>query len=114
MQADERTGDNIRRQARGDRRQVLSLRGPLSEAKGPKQSQGGLADWQLEGGIWVQIRERLAGCLTDFRRIVGMPDYPAYVKHLRQVHPSWPIPSEREFFALYLQTRYGDGPTRCC
>jgi uncharacterized short protein YbdD (DUF466 family) len=43
-----------------------------------------------------------------------MPDYPAYVRHLRQVHPSWPIPSEREFFALYLQTRYGDGPTRCC
>ena len=43
-----------------------------------------------------------------------MPDYPAYVKHLRQVHPTWPIPSEREFFALYLETRYGDGPTRCC
>lgn len=70
--------------------------------------------WELRDGLWVRIRERLESCLGDFRRIVGMPDYPAYVRHLRQVHPSWPIPSEREFFALYLQTRYGDGPTRCC
>jgi uncharacterized short protein YbdD (DUF466 family) len=60
------------------------------------------------------MRERIETCLGDFRRIVGMPDYPAYVRHLRQAHPSWPIPSEREFFALYLQARYGDGPTRCC
>jgi len=70
--------------------------------------------WELRGGMWVRVQERLRTCLSDFRRIVGMPDYPEYVRHLRLVHPTWPIPSKREFFELYMQTRYGDGPTRCC
>ena len=43
-----------------------------------------------------------------------MPDYQTYLAHLRLRHPDWPIPSEREYFELYLQARYGDGPTRCC
>jgi uncharacterized short protein YbdD (DUF466 family) len=72
------------------------------------------AEWELRDGLWVRVQERLRACLSDFRRIVGMPDYPEYVRHLRLVHPTWPIPSEREFFELYMQTRYGDGPTRCC
>lgn len=74
----------------------------------------GAAEWELRGGLWVQVQQRLRACLTDFRRIVGMPDYPEYVRHLRRVHPAWPIPSEREFFELYMQTRYGDGSPRCC
>jgi uncharacterized short protein YbdD (DUF466 family) len=72
------------------------------------------SEWEFRGGLWVRVQERLRACLTDFRRIVGMPDYPEYVRHLRLVHPAWPIPSEREFFELYMQTRYGDGPARCC
>lgn len=75
---------------------------------------GRCAEWELRDGLWVRVQERLRACLSDFRRIVGMPDYPEYVRHLRLVHPTWPIPSEREFFELYMQTRYGDGPTRCC
>lgn len=43
-----------------------------------------------------------------------MPDYQEYIRHLRLMHPAWPIPSEREYFDQYLQARYGDGPTRCC
>jgi uncharacterized short protein YbdD (DUF466 family) len=43
-----------------------------------------------------------------------MPDYEEYLRHLRQCHPDRPVPSEGEFFELYLRTRYGDGPTRCC
>jgi uncharacterized short protein YbdD (DUF466 family) len=70
--------------------------------------------WQLRGGVWVRVQERLRACLSDFRRIVGMPDYQEYVRHLRMMHPAWPIPSEREFFQLYLETRYGNGPSRCC
>jgi len=70
--------------------------------------------WRLEGGLWARARAGLGACVSDFRRIVGMPDYPEYVRHLRAVHPTWPIPSEREFFELFLQTRYGEGPTRCC
>jgi len=65
-------------------------------------------------GLWIQVRDRLAGCLTTLRQVSGMPDYREYVRHLRLMHPAWPIPSEQEYFELYLQSRYGDGPTRCC
>jgi uncharacterized short protein YbdD (DUF466 family) len=71
-------------------------------------------DWEFRGGVWIRVQERLRDCLSDFRRIVGMPDYQEYLRHLRLVHPGWPIPSEREFFQLYLQTRYGNGLSRCC
>lgn len=43
-----------------------------------------------------------------------MPDYAAYVEHVRRCHPDQPIPTEREFYDSYLQSRYGDAPTRCC
>ena len=48
------------------------------------------------------------------RRILGLPDYAAYVAHLRERHPERPTPTEGEFFRDYLRTRYADGPTRCC
>lgn len=54
---------------------------------------------------------RLAAFL---RRLAGMPDYPAYLDHLRRHHPGTPPPSERQFYEDYLKGRYGDGPTRCC
>lgn len=65
-------------------------------------------------GLWLQLRDGLAGCLTTLRQVSGMPDYHEYVQHLRLRHPGWPIPGEREYFDQYLQARYGDGPTRCC
>jgi uncharacterized short protein YbdD (DUF466 family) len=48
------------------------------------------------------------------RRIAGMPDYGAYVEHLRRRHPGRTPPTEREYFEQYVAARYGDGPTRCC
>lgn len=48
------------------------------------------------------------------RRIAGMPDYEAYVEHLRRCHPERALPTEREYFEQYVAARYGDGPTRCC
>ena len=48
------------------------------------------------------------------RRIAGMPDYGAYVEHLRRRHPERTPPTEREYFEQYVAARYGDGPTRCC
>lgn len=59
-------------------------------------------------------RPALARALSGLRRLLGMPDYRAYVEHLRACHPDRPVPSEREFYDEYLLTRYGDGPTRCC
>ena len=57
---------------------------------------------------------RLGALVAALRRVAGMPDYAGYVGHLRRCHPERPIPTEREFFAEYVATRYGDGPTRCC
>jgi uncharacterized short protein YbdD (DUF466 family) len=48
------------------------------------------------------------------RRVAGMPDYEAYVAHLRRCHPGRAVPSEREYYEDYVANRYGDGPTRCC
>ena len=48
------------------------------------------------------------------RRIAGMPDYEAHVEHLRAAHPGCPIPSRREYYDAFLQTRYQNGPSRCC
>ena len=60
------------------------------------------------------MRDRLDAVLRVIRRIAGMPDYQAYVEHLRRSHPGQPLPTEREFFESYLLSRYGDAPTRCC
>ena len=59
-------------------------------------------------------RTRVRSALTALRRVLGMPDYGAYVAHLRTSHPDRPVPSAREFYDDYVRTRYGDGPTRCC
>jgi uncharacterized short protein YbdD (DUF466 family) len=60
------------------------------------------------------LAARAAALVAALRRVAGMPDYAAYVGHLRRCHPERPIPTEREYFAEYVATRYGDGPTRCC
>jgi len=49
-----------------------------------------------------------------FRQLAGMPDYEGYLNHLRCSHPERAVPTEREYYAEYLRSRYGDGPTRCC
>lgn len=51
---------------------------------------------------------------TTLRRVCGMPDYDAHVAHLRRHHPDRPVPGRREFFEMFVRSRYGDGPTRCC
>jgi uncharacterized short protein YbdD (DUF466 family) len=57
---------------------------------------------------------RLERALRTLRRIAGMPDYAAYVAHVRSRHPERPVPSEREFYEEYVRARYEGGPTRCC
>ena len=58
--------------------------------------------------------DRLAAVLRVIRRVAGMPDYAVFVEHLRRCHPDRPIPTEREHYDSYLESRYGDAPTRCC
>jgi uncharacterized short protein YbdD (DUF466 family) len=60
------------------------------------------------------MRARLEQVLRTLRRVAGMPDYAAYVEHVRALHPGRTVPSEREFYEEYVKQRYEGGPTRCC
>ena len=60
----------------------------------------------------LRVTARLV--LTTIKRIAGMPDYEAYLDHVRRRHPERPLPSRREFYDEFVRARYSDGPTRCC
>ena len=57
--------------------------------------------------IWKEL-------VTAARRVAGVPDYDAYVSHVRSHHPERVIPSVAEFFADRQQARYRNGGGRCC
>lgn len=60
------------------------------------------------------VASRFSRLRSVVLRITGMPDYQAYLAHLRAAHPGRPLPSERQYFEEYLKNRYEGGPTRCC
>jgi len=43
-----------------------------------------------------------------------VPDYEAYLAHLRVHHPQRALPTYREFFMERQQARYKGGGARCC
>ncbi|HEX9893417.1 MAG TPA: YbdD/YjiX family protein [Gemmatimonadales bacterium] len=65
----------------------------------------------VEGG---RSRLHAGRILQVIRRVLGMPDYDGYVRHVRSCHPGQTVPTERQFFEEYLKARYEGGPTRCC
>jgi len=57
----------------------------------------------------------LVGRMQQTARLMcGLPDYNAYVKHLRTVHPGQAVPSYEMFFRNRQEARYGRGMARCC
>ncbi len=48
------------------------------------------------------------------RRIIGAPDYAAYVAHVRAHHPGREPLGEREFERERLTARYEKPGSRCC
>ena len=62
-------------------------------------------------GDLSRLLQRIAAAI---RAIAGMPDYDAYVAHLRRCHPERPVPTARRFYDEFVKRRYGEGPTRCC
>ncbi len=48
------------------------------------------------------------------RLAVGVPDYAAYLEHLRRHHPGREPPSYAAFFRERQDARYGKGRVRCC
>ncbi|MFC7391834.1 YbdD/YjiX family protein [Scopulibacillus cellulosilyticus] len=45
--------------------------------------------------------------------VSNLPDYEAYVEHLKTHHPEVTPPTEKEFFKNYLNDKYGASATRC-
>ncbi len=58
--------------------------------------------------------ERLAFFSQAVKRIIGAPDYEAYLARHRQVHPEVPPMSEKEFFRFAIDRRYSKASPRCC
>lgn len=49
------------------------------------------------------------------RMMVGMPDYDAYLRHMRERHPDHPVMSHAEFFRERQEARYGGkNGGKCC
>jgi uncharacterized short protein YbdD (DUF466 family) len=62
----------------------------------------------------IALRKVWRDCAAAVRRIIGIPDYDAYIAHLRMRHPDRPIPTQAEFFAERQRARYRAGGGRCC
>jgi uncharacterized short protein YbdD (DUF466 family) len=48
------------------------------------------------------------------RRIVGAPDYSAYLRHISEKHPECVPLSEKDFIDEQLTARYSTPGSRCC
>ncbi len=53
-------------------------------------------------------------CARAARLAIGIPDYDAYVAHLRERHPGRRPMGREAFFRERMQARYGRGRSRCC
>ena len=59
----------------------------------------------------LDVAQRVARVI---RRIIGVPDYEAYVAHVRACHPGQEPLGEREFLRDRLSARYSQPGNRCC
>ena len=57
--------------------------------------------------FWIGARETA-------RRMIGVPDYAAYLRHAREHHPDAAPLSYAEFFARAQSARYRGTGGRCC
>ena len=66
----------------------------------------------------MSLRDSLAGVWRLSRQlgrsVIGVPDYDAYLKHVREHHPERVAMTYAEFFAERQQARYRGTGGRCC
>ena len=62
---------------------------------------------RLLRSFWIGARETA-------RRMIGVPDYAAYLRHAREHHPDAAPLSYAEFFARAQSARYRGTGGRCC
>lgn len=71
-----------------------------------------LAD--LVGIVVHDIREAWRVAAATARLALGIPDYDAYVAHVRATHADVEPMSRDAFFRERMEARYGRGRSRCC
>lgn len=66
----------------------------------------------------LELRLRLRRLLGDTRvsvvRVLGIPDYDAYVAHFAAAHPGTKPLERDQFIRERLEARYSKVGTRCC
>ena len=60
------------------------------------------------------LRDRVRRAVHLLYRIIGAPDYEAYVAHVRRCHPDRAPLSRDDFVAQRLTDRYSTPGNRCC
>jgi uncharacterized short protein YbdD (DUF466 family) len=71
---------------------------------------------------WIRFAENCRADLVDAWRVaqqtarlaIGLPDYDAYVAHVRERHPDAEPMTREQFAVARMQARYGRGSSRCC
>ena len=48
------------------------------------------------------------------RAVLGVPDYPRYLAHMRSAHPGDRVMSETEFRHTRMNDRYNSTGSKCC
>lgn len=59
-------------------------------------------------------RARLTHALALVRRIIGVPDYDTYVRHMAACHPGQAPLSARDFDEERMTAKYSKPGQRCC
>ncbi|MFC7373619.1 YbdD/YjiX family protein [Fictibacillus iocasae] len=63
--------------------------------------------------FFLQLKNVLINIGNVFKGVSNLPNYQAYVNHLKLHHPEQTPPTEKEFFEQYLADKYGPSATRC-
>ena len=61
-----------------------------------------------------QLREAWSVAKATARLAIGVPDYDAYVAHMRDHHADATPMSRDTFMIERMQARYAKGRSRCC
>jgi uncharacterized short protein YbdD (DUF466 family) len=65
-------------------------------------------------GIMARARDLIGACCDALRRVIGVPDYAAYLAHVTRMHPDR-VPLSRDAFVRdVLARRYERPGSRCC
>ena len=64
--------------------------------------------------VEVPSPSAVARALAVLRRVIGVPDYDAYLAHMRAHHPACAVLSPDEFLAERMRDKYDRPGHRCC